>query len=390
MKHETDITNFMSKSDFQKIQQFAKNKETPFLVLRLSKIEAEYDRLRKLMPYAKIFFAMKACPLDEVIKLMIKKGSCFDIASIEELDQLLALGVTPDRISFGNTIKKESSIDYAYKKGIRLFATDAMSDVHKLARKAPGANVFFRIICEGGSADWPLSRKFGAHPDMIYYLAIEAKKLGLNPYGISFHVGSQQRDIGQWDSAIAQVKYLFDALAKKDIFLKMINMGGGFPASYIRPTHDLSVYAKEITRFLNEDFANGLPEIIIEPGRSIAADAGIIVSEIIMISKKTALAQTSWVYLDIGKFSGLIETIDESIKYPIFVEGTRSHTSTEVIVAGPTCDSADILYEKYKYQMPIDIKEGDRVYILTAGAYTKSYSSICFNGLPPLKHYVIE
>ncbi len=352
----------------------------------LKVIEKNYDDLKKNLPYAKIYYAVKANPFDEVIKLLAKKGSYFDIATVYELDQVLKLGVSPDRMSYGNTIKKEEDIAYAYKKGIRMFATDSINDLQKIARQAPGSRVYFRVLCEAGEADWPLSKKFGAYPDLVFKLMLSAKRLGLIPYGVSFHVGSQQRSIGSWDNAISKARYLFDAALEEGIELKLINMGGGFPAHYINPTQDLEEYAKEITHYLEEDFPEGLPEIIVEPGRSLVADAGIIVSEISLVAKKNA-SDISWVYVDLGKFTGLAETIDESIKYPIFMERESKKPLEEVILAGPTCDSMDTLYQNFKYKFPSDIKDGDRMYILTAGAYTYSYCSVCFNGFPPLKYY---
>ncbi len=267
--------------------------------------------------------------------------------------------------------------------------------MNKIARQAPGSKVFFRILCDGSGADWPLSRKFGAHPDVIFNLAIKAKKIGLEPYGLSFHVGSQQRDIGQWDNAIAQCKYMFDSLSEAGIDLKMINMGGGFPSDYIQPSNDIEIYAKEVTRFLHEDFEDNFPEIIVEPGRSIAGGSGVMVTEVVLISRKSVTNPYSWLYIDAGKFGGLIETMDEAIKYPIFTDSSASgeleedeHNMKEYIIAGPTCDSMDILYEQNKYKLDKNLKEGDRIYILTTGAYTTSYSAICFNGIPPLKTYV--
>lgn len=385
--YEFPLEDFISSEDFKKIKKFSRGKETPFLIVKLQKIEQMYDEILEDMPFAKIHYAVKANPLDEVLLTLKKKGSSFDIATIYELDQLLRLGVEPERISYGNTIKKEKDIAYAYEKGIRLYVTDSESDLKKLAKNAPGSKVFFRILTESDGADWPLSKKFGAHPDIIYKLILKAKPLGLEPYGLSFHVGSQQRDIGQWDNAISKCKYLFEATAEKDIELKMINLGGGFPAKYISPAHDLQTYSHEIRRFLHEDFGETLPEILIEPGRSLVADAGIIVSEVVMVSKKARFNQYRWVYLDIGKFGGLIETLDECIKYPIYCE--KKGNAEEVILAGPTCDSMDILYEHHKYSFPNTLKEGNRVYIFTTGAYTQSYSSVNFNGFPPLKAYVI-
>jgi ornithine decarboxylase len=381
------LEEFISRDDFNKIKKFSHDKETPFLVIDLQKIERSYEDLVKHMPFAKIHYAIKANPMDEVVLVLKDKGSNFDVATVYELNQLLRLGVETERISYGNTIKKEKDIAYAYEKGVRLFVTDSESDLKKLARKAPGSRVFFRILTESYGADWPLSRKFGAHPDLIYQLILKAQKLGLEPYGLSFHVGSQQRDIGQWDNAISKCKYLFEAVAEKGIRLKMINLGGGFPAKYQSQTHDLETYAKEIRRFLLEDFGEKLPEIIIEPGRSMVANAGVIVSDVVMISKKARFNQYKWVYLDVGKFGGLIETLDECIKYPIFSD--KKGCAEEVILAGPTCDSMDILYEHYKYSFPHTMKEGNRVYIFTTGAYTQSCSCVGFNGFPPLKSYLI-
>ncbi|MDI9395702.1 MAG: type III PLP-dependent enzyme [Euryarchaeota archaeon] len=385
--YEFPLEDYLSKEEFNKIKKFSRDKETPFLIVDLQKIERGYDELVEHIPFAKIHYAVKANPMDKVVLALKEKGSNFDIATVYELDQLLRLGVEPERISYGNTIKKEKDIAYAYEKGVRLFVTDSESDLKKLARRAPGSRVFFRILTESDGADWPLSRKFGAHPDLIYKLILKAAKLGLEPYGLSFHVGSQQRDIGQWDNAISKCKYLFEAVAEKGIKLKMINLGGGFPAKYQYRAQELETYAREISRFLHEDFGEEFPEIIIEPGRSLVADAGIIVSEVVMISKKARFNQYKWVYLDIGKFGGLIETLDESIKYPIFCD--KKGYAEEVILAGPTCDSVDILYEHHKYSFPHTMREGNRVYFFTTGAYTQSYSSICFNGFPPLKSYVI-
>ena len=358
------------------------------MVLDLDIIKHKYKELKKELPASTIFYALKANPHDEIVLLLNDLGAHFDVASTHELDQLLRLGVSPERISYGNTIKKRDDVEYFFDKGVRLFVTDSFEDLRNIADKAPGANVFFRILTDGTGSDWPLSRKFGAHPDVVYSLILKAKEWGLSPFGISFHVGSQQRDIGQWDEALARCKYLFDAASEAGIRLKMINLGGGFPANYLEQTNPVINYTSEIKRFVEEDFADEHPLIYLEPGRSIVGDAGVLVSEIIRVSKKTKSSYHPWVFLDVGKFGGLIETIDESIRFPIYVD--KAGKEEEVILAGPTCDSMDILYEKFKYIVPHSIEEGDRVYILTTGAYTQSYCSINFNGFPPIRAYIIK
>lgn len=382
------LDRYMTVEKFNQIKQFSQNKETPFLVIDLNVIRQKYEELRRHFPFAKIYYAVKANPMDEVLQLLNELGANFDVASRYELDQLLRLGVNPKKISYGNTIKKKHDIAYFYEKGVRLYVTDSAEDLQNLADYAPKSDVFFRIISEGTGADWPLSRKFGAHSDVIYTLILQAKILKLNPIGISFHVGSQQNDIGQWDDAIARSKYLFDATQEEGIHLNMINMGGGFPANYLRQTQPIDMYATEIKRFLHDDFGDVIPDIFIEPGRSIAADAGMIVSEIVQVTRKAQNTLDRWVYLDVGVFGGMIETINESIKYPIFVD--KEGQSEGVILAGPTCDSIDILYEDFKYKMPDTIQSGDRAYIFSTGAYTLSYSSVFFNGFPPLKAYILK
>ncbi|VFT50095.1 ornithine decarboxylase [Pseudomonas aeruginosa] len=248
------VEDYFAPETFQRMKAFADKQETPFVVIDKQTIADAYDQLTDCFPFARIYYAVKANPATEITELLRDKGSNFDIASIYELDKVMKTGVGPERISYGNTIKKSKDIRYFYEKGVRLFATDSEADLRNIAKAAPGAKVYVRILTEGSTtADWPLSRKFGCQTDMAMDLLILARQLGLEPYGISFHVGSQQRDISVWDAAIAKVKVIFERLKEEDgIVLKMINMGGGFPANYITKTNDLETYAEEIIRFLKE------------------------------------------------------------------------------------------------------------------------------------------
>ena len=385
----TDVTDYYTTESFHRIKSLADQHDTPFVIIDTNIIHQHYDKLIDCFPYARIYYAVKANPAVEILTLLRDRGASFDIASTFELDKVLALGVSPERCSYGNTIKKRKDIRYFFDKGIRLFASDAEVDLRNIAQEAPGSKVYIRILTEGShTADWPLSRKFGCQIDMAIELLVLAKTLGLEPYGLSFHVGSQQRDIGAWDAAIGKVKIIFDRMRDEhDITLKMLNMGGGFPANYMTRTNDLDTYAAEITHFLKEDFGDHFPEIILEPGRSLCSNAGILVSEIVLISRKSSTSLHRWIYTDVGKFSGLIETLGEAIKYPIYTE--KQGDMEEVVIAGPTCDSADIMYENHKYELPLSLNIGDRLYWLSTGAYTTTYSAIEFNGFPPLKQYLI-
>jgi len=390
MIHRSD---YISEGEWQKFIEFSRNLETPCIVMNLRGIKSNYLKMHDSFPYAQIYYAVKANPDVAILSMLNELGANFDIASRYELDTVMSLGISPDRMSCGNTIKKAKDVAYFYEKGVRMFATDSEDDLKNIASCAPGSRVYVRIVMSDSStADWPLSRKFGCHPDMAYSLLIMARTLGLTPYGISFHVGSQQRDIGQWDEAIAKTKYLFSSLEKdENIRLTMINMGGGFPASYVQPSNDLTEYASEIYKYLTDDFGSDIPLIALEPGRSLVGDSGILVTEVVLISRKTNTALNRWVYLDTGKFNGLIETLNEAIKYPIVTENEDNEAEEEeVIIAGPTCDSQDILYEDHKYLLPVNLKIGDKLYFLSAGAYTASYASVCFNGFPPIKTYIMD
>ncbi len=375
-----------------RIREFLKRRteDGPCLVLDLDVVRDNYAAFARSLPDTRVFYAVKANPAPEILKLLASLGSCFDVASVSETQDVLAAGGTPDRISFSNTIKKERDIVAAFELGVTLFAVDCEAEVEKIARAAPGTRVVCRILSDGAEADaeWPLSRKFGCDPDMAVAVLEHAKHLGLAPYGVSFHVGSQQNNVEAWDGALAASAAVFRECAELGINLSMVNLGGGFPARYLRKTPKIEAYGKAIFRALRKHFGNAIPETIIEPGRGLVANAGIIEAEVVLISKKAKNETVRWVYLDIGKFHGLIETIDEMIRYPIRTPKDGDEVAP-CIIAGPTCDSVDVLYEKTPYLLPISLAIGDKVLIEATGAYTWTYASVGFNGYPPVKAYVI-
>jgi ornithine decarboxylase len=371
-----------------KLEQFLLTKpETPFLAMDLEVIAAKYQELCRHFPIASVYYAVKANPAKEIITLLAGLGSNFDVASRPELEMCLALGIHPFRLSYGNTIKKSSDIAYAFRRGIRRFAFDSEAELRKLAVNAPGSSVMCRLQTSGENAGWPLSRKFGCDLKMATELLLMSHNLGLRPIGVAFHVGSQQTDPTQWHKPLREAAGLFHELARQDVRLETVNIGGGFPVPYKSDVPKVEEFARAIRTAINDAFGNFQPNIMLEPGRSLVAEAGVIQSEVVLVSRKSRRDETRWVYLDVGKFGGLAETLDESIKYRL--RTPRTGKSGPVILAGPTCDSADILYEKTAYELPLDLECGDRVEILNTGAYTSSYASVGFNGFPPLPTYCL-
>ncbi|MVA95739.1 ornithine decarboxylase [Nitratireductor sp. CAU 1489] len=360
----------------------------PCLIVDLDIVRDNYRAFEKALPESRIFYAVKANPAPEILRLLAALGSSFDTASVAEIEMALDAGATAERISFGNTIKKERDIARAFDLGIRLFAVDCVEEVEKIARAAPGSRVFCRVLTDGEGAEWPLSRKFGCVPATAVDVLRRAAALGLEAHGVSFHVGSQQTDLSAWDKALGDAKAVFARLADEGIVLKMVNMGGGFPTRYLKDVPAAQAYGQAIFEALSRHFGNRLPETIIEPGRGMVGNAGVIKSEVVLISKKADNDNLRWVYLDIGKFGGLAETMDEAIRYPI-ITPRDGDQAAPCVLAGPTCDSADVMYEKTPYPLPLSLTIGDEVLIEGTGAYTTTYASVAFNGFEPLRSYVI-
>lgn len=356
--------------------------DRPTLVMDLDRVACQYRALKTGLGRADIHYAVKANPARQIIARLVDLGSHFDAASKAEIALCLDEGAEPADISFGNTVKRASDIAWAYKQGIRLFAADAEEELEKIATNAPGSSVYIRLIVEVSQADWPLSRKFGCDRAMALSLLDRAHELGLNAVGFLFHVGSQTRDAAMWAPTLDVFADVWAAAHAAGHQLSLLNIGGGFPAFYDEEIAAPADYAAQVMVLVDARFPGAL-KVMAEPGRGMVAEAGLIVAEVMLVSRKSARDMHRWVYLDIGRFSGLAETEGEAIRYQ-FQTARDADPMGPCIVAGPSCDSADVLYEKRPVLMPLTLKAGDRVLIRNTGAYTSTYSSVCFNGFPPL------
>jgi ornithine decarboxylase len=362
--------------------------ERPTLVVDLDRVEESYRALAAGLRGAHIHYAVKANPEPAVIRRLVACGARFDAASRAEIELCLAAGAAPVDISFGNTVKRPADIATAHAAGIDLFAADAGEELEKIAAHAPGARVFIRLLVQHSDADWPLTRKFGCPAEAAVPLMRQAARLGLRPAGISFHVGSQTRAAAMWRRQLGEAAEVWHAARSAGFELEVLNLGGGFPAFYGDPVQEIRAYGAEVMAMVRALF--GAPAYVMaEPGRAIVAEAGVIAAEVLLVARKRPSDIARWVYLDIGKFSGLAETMDEAIRYQFETDAdrgpARSCMTGPCILAGPSCDSADVLYEKRPVQLPLALKAGDKVRIRAAGAYTSSYASVGFNGFPPLE-----
>ncbi|WP_228002072.1 type III PLP-dependent enzyme [Nocardia australiensis] len=358
--------------------------ESPYLLIDLERVRDNYRTLHAVLPTARIRFAVKAAPVPELIALLNEQGAEFDVASIGEIELCLGEGVEPARMCYGNPIKKAAHIAAAHAMGVRRFAFDTEDDLLHIVEHAPGAEVECRFLSAAPESTTPFGTKFGCTPGEAYRLLVRARDLGLIVAGPYFHVGSQQLDPAAWRIGIEQAGRIVAALADKDIRVGSVNIGGGLPISYTQAAPDPADIAAVVTTAT----AEFLPEtagIVIEPGRALVGSAGTIHAEVVGV--RIAPDGRRWVYLDIGRYNGMAETENEYIAYR-FVTERDGDPVDEAVVAGPTCDGDDVLYQRTRVMLPTTLRAGDHIQILDTGAYTASYSSVSFNGFPPLTVHV--
>jgi ornithine decarboxylase len=357
---------------------------TPYLELDVPHAVASYRRLAAAMPGTAMHYAVKANPDPTLLAALARAGCRFDVASPAEITAAVLAGASAAELVYSNPVKRREDVRFAARLGVELFVVDSAAEVEKVADAAPGAGVLCRLVTSGEGSDWPLSRKYGCSTGEAVAILRHAAALGLRVDGVSFHVGSQQRDPEMWAAPIASAATVFAELRSARLDPWLLDLGGGFPASLDDGCPPPEAYGRAIERHLAAAFGVRRPTTIAEPGRGIAADAGVLVARVVGVVHR---AGTRWVFLDAGVFTGLVETLDEAIRYPLSTDRDGGPAGP-CVLAGPTCDSADVLYEKEMVELPLDLAEGDLVRFGCAGVYTASYSSVGFNGFAPLSTVV--
>lgn len=358
--------------DHPKVAEVIRKVNTPALVMDLEGIKRRYLQIRYHFPGVNVYYAVKANDDVEVLKALASVGSGFEVASIEELRKVLDLGVSSEKVISSNPVKPEEFIDFASSQGVNRFAVDSHTEVDKIARIAPRSRVYVRISVPNEGSDWPLSRKFGVDLDTALDILEYSKEKGLVPVGITFHVGSQCNNLRNWFIAIKRSADLWEKAKKKGIRLQVLNMGGGIPVRYIQEALRIEDVGYYISGLMKKYFPEVPYEIQIEPGRGVVGDQGVLVARVI---GKARRGEENWLYVDTGVFNGLAETLG-GIRYPVYCE--REGKIKEWVIGGVSCDSMDVIARNVYLPEP---QVGDRIYFLSAGAYTSVYASN-FNGFP--------
>jgi ornithine decarboxylase len=365
------------------VDGFPAVRPTPYLDFDVPHAVATYRRLAAALPDTALHYAVKANPDPALLAALAAAGCRFDVASPAEITAALMAGATPDDLLYSNPVKRRDDVRFAARLGVDRFVVDSPSEVAKVAVAAPGSGVLCRLVTSGEGSDWPLSRKYGCSTDEGIALLRGAAKLGLRVDGVSFHVGSQQRDPESWAKPVAAAAAVFDALRGDGLEPWLLDIGGGVPAPLDESCPPPEAYGAAIERHLAAAFGDRRPTTIAEPGRGIAASAGVLVTTVIGVIHR---AGTRWVFLDAGMFTGLVETLEEAIRYPLATDVPGP--TGPCVLAGPTCDSADVLYQDTMVELPLALSEGDQVRFQCAGVYVSTYSTVGFNGFAPLTSVV--
>ncbi len=366
--------------DFECVRQAAQQRYTrPFLIIDNAIVRAKLERFRAAMPRIRPHYAVKANPDHRVLRTLAQNGSGFEIASVAELDLLLALGVPAAEIFYSNPVKARDSIAYAAQKGVEWYVVDSVDEMRRVHEVMPDAKQYLRIATPNIGSDWPLAGKFGAGTAEIRECIAYASRHRIDLAGITFHVGSQCRNPENWRVGIEKARALFDAMVKAGLKPRMLDIGGGYPVRHVKPIPSIEVIGEVVNRAL-EAFPDDV-RVIAEPGRFLVSDAGYFVCRVLGTATRGG---KRWMHWDAGMFGGVIETT-EGLKYRIRCD--RSGPDVPWTVAGPTCDSVDIVMRDEL--LPSDLQEGDFIYIKNAGAYTTAYASQ-FNGFPLPEVRVID
>jgi ornithine decarboxylase len=343
------------------------------LEMRAASILAALDEFRNAFPQVRPFYATKCNNDPGVLRVLQRAGSRFEVASIEEIKILRALGVRGQDLIFSNPVRAREQTGQAAQAGVYRFAVDSQEELHRVAEEAPGSCVYARLATGGAASVVPSEGKFGVDVRGAIDLLVRARDLGLVPYGITFHIGSQSLRPAALEAPLADVYSVLSRLVSAGIRLQMVDIGGGFPASYDRPVPALAVFGRAAAAGIAQ-----LPypvEVFAEPGRCIVAVAGTFRCRVIGVAQRPS---GHWIHTDLGVFNGMMEVLESGggLRYPIW-DNRGSANRRRFHVTGPTCDGQDT----YARDVPLsaDLREGDELLIGSAGAYTTVYASR-FNG----------
>jgi ornithine decarboxylase len=302
------------------------------------------------------------------------------VASYGESSICREVGISSDNIIHTNPIKKEIDLECSVTQGIKWFVIDNMEEIKKIKKLAPCSNLLLRIAINNPHCMVNLSAKFGAQEHEILPMLKRAKSAGLNVRGISFHVGSQCTEPDTYYNALKHVRKIFNEANTAGFTFDTIDVGGGFPISYKDALPTLSQFCTVLRKGLREFFPYDL-NFLMEPGRCISGGCITLVTRVIGRAKRNGI---TWYYVDDGVYGAFSGKLFDKCDYRLV--SNRPGSLEECIVAGPTCDSIDIVAHNQKLPK---LAVGDLLLAPGMGAYTIA-SATSFNGFAPPRTIVLH
>jgi ornithine decarboxylase len=355
------------------IEHLVKRYGSPLFVVDAARIRTQYRNLAAALPNVDLHYALKPLPHPSVVETLRDEGSFFDLATNGEVDLVQRCGVAAERCIHTHPIKRDGDIRTALDYGVNVFVVDNPDELRKFLKFRGRASLLIRVSFRSPDAVCDLSRKFGCAPEAVADLLALAAELRIKIAGFSFHVGSQAMDPGTYVQAIEVCRELMGSTAAAAHELSVLDIGGGFPVDYVNRTLSIEEYCAPIRRALSA-LAPGV-RVIAEPGRYIAAPSAISVSSVMGRALRDGLW---WYYLDDGLYGSYSGQMYDHAKYPIEALSAGGGQTFPSVLAGPTCDSIDVIGENL--QLPkLDL--GDLIVGRSMGAYT-SASASDFNFFP--------
>ena len=367
----------------RRLSQLAAQHGTPLFVVDHREIRRNYAAFRKHLPRVQAYFAVKANPDPAIVRTLFRAGASFDVASMPEF-MIVHENVKDmpararqdwiwDKIIYANPIKDNRTLaDLDQFKPLVTY--DNLCEVEKIARFAPHAGLILRVNVPNTGSVVELSSKFGASPGEAVDLIAAALAAGLVVEGLSFHVGSQCTNFQNFVQALGIADGIFkEAWDRGHDRVKILDIGGGFPAPYdahVRPF-------AELAKTLNAEFERLFPpdmEILAEPGRFLVATACTLVVEV--IGKAVRNGKPSY-YVNDGVYGTFSGVLFDHCQYHL--KALRKGPSEISAVFGPTCDALDVI--SVAEDLPTNLALGDLLVSENVGAYTLA-SATNFNGMP--------
>jgi ornithine decarboxylase len=369
---------------FDQARELAAKHGTPLICVSRSAVRRNYETLRNGLPGVEFYYAAKSNPDATILRTLRESGCQIDVCSVGELHAALDAGFTPEQMLHTHPCKTLANLMTCYRAGLRWFVYDNRAELHKLKQHTPDVTLLLRVAMSSASSLINLSAKFGCAPTEAVDLLLEAKSLGMRVNGLEFHVGSQTTSPEDYNVAFGRIRRIYDAAADAGVELEVIDFGGGMPAPYRDAVLTLDTFCDSLRQSLETHFGDLPVRLVAEPGRGVSAETSTLITSVIGKSVRPN-GKTQYI-IDDGLYGSFSGKVYDHVDYPLLAEDAVIRATDPCVVAGPTCDSTDVVCTDQ--ELP-DLAIGELLLVPTMGAYTNASAST-FNGLDIARRIEVE